>query len=52
MGAETFTALAEELNDTDRAELWPKLVAEVPQLAEYQTNVTRQIPLFMLTRQD
>jgi deazaflavin-dependent oxidoreductase (nitroreductase family) len=51
VGTDTFTALAEELNDTGRAELWPRLVAEVPQLAEYQTRITRRIPLLMLTRQ-
>jgi deazaflavin-dependent oxidoreductase (nitroreductase family) len=52
VGAETFAVLVEELDDTARAELWPKLVAEVPQLDEAQARVTRQIPVFMLTRQD
>jgi deazaflavin-dependent oxidoreductase (nitroreductase family) len=52
LGAETFTVLAKELDDAARAELWPKLVAEVSQLGTYQTKVTRQIPLFMLTLQD
>jgi deazaflavin-dependent oxidoreductase (nitroreductase family) len=51
-GTEAFTVLADELDGTTRAELWPKLVAEAPQLAEYETRVTRQIPVFMLTRQD
>ena len=45
-------ALAEELDDTARAELWPKLVAQYPQLDEAQAKTTRQIPVFMLTRQD
>jgi deazaflavin-dependent oxidoreductase (nitroreductase family) len=44
VGAETFAVLVEELDDTARAELWPKLVAEVPQLDEAQARVTRQIP--------
>lgn len=52
VGTQTFTVLAEELDDTARAELWPKLVAEAPQLGEFQTRITRQIPVFMLTRQD
>ena len=49
---QTFTVLAEELDDIARAELWPKLVVEAPQVGEFQTRITRQIPVFMLTRQD
>jgi deazaflavin-dependent oxidoreductase (nitroreductase family) len=52
VGAQTFTALAEELDDTARAELWPKVVAETPTVGEHQTRTTRQIPMFMLARQD
>jgi deazaflavin-dependent oxidoreductase (nitroreductase family) len=52
LGPDTFTVLAEELGDTDRTELWPKLVAEAPPLGRYQTSITRQIPVLMLTRQD
>ena len=52
VGAQTFTVLAEELHGTARAELWPKLVAEYPSVGEFQTRTTRQIPVFMLTRQD
>ena len=52
VGTQTFTALAEELDETARAELWPKLVAQYPQLGEAQAKTTRQIPVFMLTRQD
>jgi deazaflavin-dependent oxidoreductase (nitroreductase family) len=48
----TFTVLAQELDDTARAELWPKLVTQYPQLGETQDKTTRQIPVFMLTRQD
>ncbi len=50
VGAQTFTALAEELGGTARAELWPKLVAEFPTVGEYQGKTARQIPVFMLTR--
>ena len=49
---QTFTVLAEELDDTARAGLWPKLVAESPAVAGHQARTTRQIPVFMLTRQD
>jgi deazaflavin-dependent oxidoreductase (nitroreductase family) len=52
VGTQTFTVLAEELNDTARAELWPQLVAQYPQLDEVQATTARQIPVFMLTRQD
>jgi deazaflavin-dependent oxidoreductase (nitroreductase family) len=52
VGAQTFTVLAEELGDTARAELWPELVASAPNLSEYQASTARQIPVFMLTRQD
>ena len=49
---QTFTVLAQELHDTPRAELWPKLVTQYPQLGEVQAKTTRQIPVFMLTRLD
>jgi deazaflavin-dependent oxidoreductase (nitroreductase family) len=49
---QTFTVLAQELDDTARAELWPKLLAQYPQLGEAQAKTTRQIPVFMLTRQN
>jgi len=50
VGDQTFTVLAEELDGTTRAELWPKLVAEYPSIGEYQARTTRRIPVFMLTR--
>ena len=51
-GAQTFTALAEELDNTARAGLWPQLIAEAPSLGGFQATTTRQIPVFMLTRLD
>ncbi len=51
-GTQTFAAQAEELDDTARAELWPRLVAEHPTLGEHQAKTTRQIPVLVLTRQD
>jgi len=52
VGTETFTALADELTSTDRAELWPKLVARYPTLGTHQAKTSRQFPVFVLTRQD
>jgi len=52
VGTQTLTVRAEELDDTARARLWPALVAEAPSLGEFQARATRQIPVFMLTRQD
>ena len=51
VGAQTFTVVAQELDDTARAGLWPRLVAEAPDLGRIQARTTRQIPVFMLTRQ-
>jgi len=51
-GTRTFTVLAEELDDAARAELWPKLVTEFPDVGEFQIRTARQIPVFMLTRAD
>jgi deazaflavin-dependent oxidoreductase (nitroreductase family) len=58
VGTQTFTVLARELDDTARAELWPKLVAEWPKpaagspdLGAAQASTTRQFPVFLLTRQ-
>jgi deazaflavin-dependent oxidoreductase (nitroreductase family) len=60
VGTQPFTVLAEELDGTARAELWPKLVAQWPKpgvagspdLGAAQARTTRQFPVFMLTRQD
>jgi deazaflavin-dependent oxidoreductase (nitroreductase family) len=59
VGTQTLTVLAEELDGTARAELWPKLVAEwpkpvagFPDLGAAQAQTTRQFPVFLLTRQD
>jgi deazaflavin-dependent oxidoreductase (nitroreductase family) len=52
LGTETFTVLAEEVDGSAHAELWLKLVAEFPHIAEFQTRAPRRIPLLILTRQD
>ena len=51
-GTETFTVVAEELDPAARAGLWPTLVARFPTVGKYQASTTRQIPVFILTRQD
>jgi deazaflavin-dependent oxidoreductase (nitroreductase family) len=50
-GSETFTAVVQELHGTARAEMWPKLVADVPRLDDFQKAVERRIPVLVLTRQ-
>jgi deazaflavin-dependent oxidoreductase (nitroreductase family) len=52
VGADAVTVLAQELDGTARAGLWPKLVSAYPQLAEAQARTARQFPVFLLTRQD
>jgi len=49
-GTRTFTAVARELDETARAELWPALVARFPTVGVYQAKTARQIPVFVLTR--
>jgi len=50
IGTETFTVLAIDLAADARATIWPKLVAEVPELGEYQAKLARRIPVLILTR--
>jgi deazaflavin-dependent oxidoreductase (nitroreductase family) len=52
VGTETYTMVAEELERTARAELWPKLLAMSTSIGEFETKTRRQIPLFVLTRED
>lgn len=49
VGARTLTVVAEELDDTARADLWPKLVARFPTVGTYQATTARQIPVLILT---
>jgi deazaflavin-dependent oxidoreductase (nitroreductase family) len=50
VGAEAFTARADEVEATDRDSLWPKLLAASPSLREYDAKAARQIPVLILTR--
>jgi deazaflavin-dependent oxidoreductase (nitroreductase family) len=52
VGTQAFTVVADELDGTARARLWPELVAEAPSVGEFQARTMRQIPVFMLTRLD
>jgi deazaflavin-dependent oxidoreductase (nitroreductase family) len=52
VGTRTFPVRAEELHGPARAELWPKLVAQAPDIGNHQAKTARQIPVFLLTRQD
>ena len=50
LGTESFEATAEEQAGPARAELWPRLVAQFPDLAEFEAGTDRTIPLFLLRR--
>lgn len=50
VAGETVVVVAEELGAAARDELWPRLVAQAPQLDEYKTRIARPIPVFLLIR--
>lgn len=41
---------AHELTPDERAEVWPRIVAERPGFGEYERKTTRVMPVFRLTR--
>jgi deazaflavin-dependent oxidoreductase (nitroreductase family) len=49
-GPEPFDASVRELSGDERAVWWDRGVAAYPPYAEYQTNTTRLIPIFLATR--
>jgi hypothetical protein len=51
-GSPQHPAVAQELDDAAHAELWPTLVARHPTLGQHQAKITRQVPVFILTRQN
>ena len=51
LGTQRFRVTAEETAAPARADLWSKLVAEFPHLAQYAARTDRSIPLFLLCRQ-
>ena len=50
LGTQRFDATAEEQTGPARADLWPRLVAQFPDLAEFAARTDRPIPLFLLRR--
>ena len=48
LGAASFDVTARELTGDDRADMIPKLTAEVSAFAEYQAKTSRVIPIFEL----
>ena len=52
LGAQRFTVVADELQGAARAHLWPKLLAMSSSLKKFDIETSRQIPLFMLRRDD
>ncbi len=49
-GTDSFTATAEALTGTERAEVFAAQAAEWPQFAEYQQKTDREIPVVALHR--
>jgi len=49
-GTETFKAVAVVVGEAERAALYERFAAAYPQLADYQDQTTRPIPLIVLTR--
>jgi deazaflavin-dependent oxidoreductase (nitroreductase family) len=47
-GPKQSEMVARELTGSERAEWWERAVAAYPPYAEYQTNTSRQIPVFLL----
>ncbi len=52
VGAETFDATARVLTDNDRAAIWDRFVAEIPELPGWQRDAQREFPIVELTRKD
>ncbi|UXA08994.1 nitroreductase family deazaflavin-dependent oxidoreductase [Mycobacterium sp. SMC-2] len=50
IGTEEFAVTARELPSDEREDILPKITAAAPVFAEYQSNTSRVIPLFELTR--
>jgi len=50
VGAVTFDALAQLVDDTDHDRLWALVTAMYPPYLDYQARTRRRIPLFVLER--
>ena len=51
-GPEPFRVRVREVTGDEKNEWWERAVAVYPPYAEYQQNTTRQIPVFVATRED
>jgi deazaflavin-dependent oxidoreductase (nitroreductase family) len=52
VGTERFGVEVHELDEAEREEVWPVLVAERPGFADYQSKIERIIPVLRLRRVD
>jgi deazaflavin-dependent oxidoreductase (nitroreductase family) len=50
MRGERFAARARVLSDVEKAEVWPKILAVIPQIRVYERRTDRNIRVFRLTR--
>jgi deazaflavin-dependent oxidoreductase (nitroreductase family) len=48
VGAEVYAATARTLTSSERAAMWPGLVADYPMFADYQAATDREIPVVAL----
>ena len=51
-GAEKADYVAREVTGAEKAEWWERAVAAYPPYADYQEKTDRQIPVFVLTREE
>ncbi|MFF2550196.1 nitroreductase family deazaflavin-dependent oxidoreductase [Nocardia sp. NPDC058058] len=51
LGTETYTGKAEFASGEQRAELYDRMVAIMPQFDDYRRNTTREIPVAVVHRQ-
>jgi deazaflavin-dependent oxidoreductase (nitroreductase family) len=52
LGTDRFSVVAEELDFEARSLVWPTIVERSPAAGEFQGTITRNIPVFVLTRED
>ena len=50
LGGDTIPVTATQVSDSDKAELWPRLEGNIPQLETYVGLTDRDIKVFRLTR--
>src|SRR5690242_10486517 len=50
LGDESFDVMAREVLGDERDQIIPKIVAIAPQFADFQANVRRTIPIFVLDK--